>query len=87
MYPTGSNGSSQAIVNSRVIRAKILAHAVGPSGVLADEKVLCKIVSDIGLRNRKAGHFGLLDLVDNQCCGVLDNSDEIIPLLERQNFM
>jgi 2-polyprenyl-6-methoxyphenol hydroxylase-like FAD-dependent oxidoreductase len=32
MYPTGSNGASQAIIDARTIGAMMLAHGVGPGG-------------------------------------------------------
>jgi hypothetical protein len=39
------------------------------------------------LRNRGAGPFGLLNLVDERCGGTFDNIDEIIPPNERAEFM
>jgi 2-polyprenyl-6-methoxyphenol hydroxylase-like FAD-dependent oxidoreductase len=35
MYPTGSNGASQAIIDARVLGAKILEHGVGAAAVAA----------------------------------------------------
>ena len=32
MYPTGSNGASQAIMDARIIGAKLIAHGIGPPG-------------------------------------------------------
>ena len=39
------------------------------------------------LRNRGAGPFGLLGLVDERCGGVFDDIDDVIPARERDEFM
>ena len=87
MYPTGSNGASQAIVDARVIGAKFLQHGVGPAALAAYDTDLCKTVSEIVLRNRGAGPFGLLDLVNSRCGGTFDDIEKVMPLSERQDFM
>jgi len=87
MYPTGSNGASQAIVDARVIGAKMLAHGVGPGALSAYDAELCGPVSELVLRNRNAGPFGLLDIVDDRCAGVFDDIDTVIPPEERAAFI
>jgi 2-polyprenyl-6-methoxyphenol hydroxylase-like FAD-dependent oxidoreductase len=87
MYPTGSNGASQAIVDARVIGAKMLAHGVSPEALAAYDAELCGPVSELVLRNRKAGPFGLLNLVDERCGGVFDDIDEVISPEERAAFI
>ena len=39
------------------------------------------------LRNRSAGPFGLLAIVDERCGGTFDNIDDVIPPQERTEFM
>jgi hypothetical protein len=39
------------------------------------------------LRNRGAGPFGILGLVDERCGGIFDDIDEVIPASEREAFM
>jgi hypothetical protein len=39
------------------------------------------------LRNRGAGPFGLLNMVDERCGGEFDNIDDVIPPAERAQFM
>ena len=39
------------------------------------------------LRNRGAGPFGLLNMVDERCGGTFDNIDDVIPQEERARFM
>lgn len=87
MYPTGSNGASQAIVDARVLGASLLEHGVRPEALAAYDAKLCGPISQLILRNRGAGPFGLLNLVDERCGGSFDNIDEIVPPEERSAFM
>ena len=87
MYPVGSNGASQAIVDARVLGAAMLTHGVGPQALKAYDDRLCKDISALVLRNRGAGPFGLLGLVDDRCGGVFDDIDSVIPAAEREAFM
>lgn len=87
MYPTGSNGASQAIMDARILGASILAEGVTPAALAAYDARLCGPVSQLVLRNRGAGPFGLLNLVDERCGGTFDDIDAVIPAEERTAFM
>jgi 2-polyprenyl-6-methoxyphenol hydroxylase-like FAD-dependent oxidoreductase len=87
MYPTGSNGGSQAIVDARVLGAAMVAHGVTPAALAAYDEKLCGPISQVVLRNRGAGPFGLLNMVDERCGGTFDNIDDVIPPQERAAFM
>jgi len=87
MYPVGSNGASQAIVDARVLGAALVAHGVGPAALKAYDDKLCKDISALVLRNRGAGPFGILGLVDERCGGVFNHIDEVIPAAEREAYM
>lgn len=87
MYPTGSNGASQAIVDTRVLGAKMLQYGVTPQALSEFDKELCAPVSEVVLRNRGAGPFGLLNLVDERCGGIFDHIDDVIPAAERAEFI
>jgi 5-methylphenazine-1-carboxylate 1-monooxygenase len=87
MYPTGSNGASQAIVDARVLGAALLAHGVGPAALMAYDDKLCAAISALVLRNRGAGPFGLLNMLDERCGGVFDDIEQVIPTAEREAFM
>ena len=87
MYPTGSNGASQAIIDARVLGALFLQHGVGPAALAAFDAQMCAPVSEVVLRNRGAGPFGLLNIVNDRCGGVFDDIDEVIPAAEREEFM
>lgn len=87
MYPVGSNGASQAIVDARVLGASMLQHGVTSAALRAYDDKLCADISALVLRNRGAGPFGILGLVDERCGGVFDDIDAVIPRDERDAFM
>jgi len=87
MYPTGSNGASQAIVDARVLGAALLEHGINSNALKAYDAKLCPEISPLILRNRGAGPFGLLNLIDDRCGGVFDNIDDVVPKAERDDFM
>lgn len=87
MYPTGSNGASQAIVDARVLGAKMVAHGVTKQALAEYDAQLCGPISELVLRNRGAGPFGLLNLLDERCGGTFENIDDVIPEAERMSFM
>jgi len=87
MYPTGSNGASQAIIDARTLGACMVEHGATPAALAAYDKMLCGPISQLILRNRGAGPFGLLNLVDERCGGTFDNIDDVIPPQERADFM
>jgi len=87
MYPTGSNGATQAIIDARVLGAAMLEHGVTRRALQAYDDRLCKEVSAVVLRNRGAGPFGLLNMLDERCGGIFDDIDSVIPPAEREAFM
>jgi hypothetical protein len=87
MYPTGSNGASQAIVDARVLGAAILAHGVNDRALAAYDEKLCGPISAVVLRNRGQGPFGLLRIVEARSGGTFDDIDDVIPPAERAEFM
>lgn len=87
MMPTGSNGASQAIVDARVLGACLRDHGVGPGALAAFDARLCEPIGQVQLRNRQAGPFGLLGLVDDRCGGVFDDIDAVLPADERLAFV
>ena len=87
MHPTGSNGASQAIVDARVLGAKMLEHGVTEKALAAYDADLREPVSALVLRNRGAGPFGPLTLLDERCGGVFDDIDAVIPKAGRAAFM
>ena len=87
MYPTGSNGGSQAIVDARILGAAMVEYGTTQEALAAYNDRLCGPISQLILRNRGAGPFGLLNMVDERCGGTFDNIDDVIPPGERAAFM
>ncbi|WP_322517804.1 flavin-dependent oxidoreductase [Rhodopseudomonas palustris] len=87
MYPTGSNGGSQAIIDARELGAAMVEHGATEAALAAFDTKMCGPISQLILRNRGAGPFGLLNLVDERCGGTFDDIDEVIPAEERAAFM
>ncbi len=87
MYPTGSNGASQAIIDARVLGASMIRHGVTRAAIAAYDDKLREPISQLILRNRGAGPFGLLNLVDERCGGEFDDIDDVVPAQERADFM
>lgn len=87
MYPVGSSGASQGIVDTRVLGAAMIEHGVTPAALQAYDQKLRKDISALVLRNRGSGPFGILGLVDECCGGVFDDIDAVIPKAERDEFM
>lgn len=87
MYPTGSNGGSQAIMDARLLGAAMVEQGATAEALAAFDAKLCGPISQLVLRNRGAGPFGLLNMVDERCGGTFDNIDDVIPPQERAEFM
>ncbi len=87
MYPVGSNGASQAIVDARVLGKHLVAHGVGPAALDAFEAELLEPISALVLRNRGAGPIAILGEVERRCDGDFDHIDQVIPPAEVDEFM
>jgi len=87
MFPTGSNGATQAIIDGRVIGQSLLKHGVSPAALKAYDEEMCGPIGQVALRNRGAGPFGLLNMVEERCGGEFDNIDDVISVKERAAFM
>lgn len=60
MYPFGSNGAGQAIVDARVLGAMFVEHGVGRQALHGFQSALHAPVSDLVLLNRTAGPLAVL---------------------------
>lgn len=87
MYPVGSNGASQAIVDARILGAAFISHGTTEQALASFEDNLLEDMSALVLRNRGAGPIGILGEVDERCGGVFDNIDDVIPRAEVEAFM
>lgn len=66
MYPVGSNGASQAIVDARVLGAKFIEHGVGREALLSYESALLDDMSALALRNRGDGPVAALGFAQDR---------------------
>ena len=87
MYPVGSNGASQSIIDTRVLGASFVAHGVTPDALTAYEESLHEEISALVLRNRGHGPIAILGVVDERCGGWFDDIEEIVPRAEIEAFM
>lgn len=79
-YPVGSNGASQAILDARVIGAKLLAHGVTPAALEAYESEVRPVTTAVGRANRAGGGpDGVLQRVEDLCGGDFEDIDDVIP--------
>ncbi|MGB9367081.1 MAG: flavin-dependent oxidoreductase, partial [Xanthobacteraceae bacterium] len=67
--------------------AAMVEHGATPAALAAYNEKLCGPISQLILRNRGAGPFGLLDMVDARCGGTFETIDEVIPPAKRAAFM
>jgi 2-polyprenyl-6-methoxyphenol hydroxylase-like FAD-dependent oxidoreductase len=87
MYPTGSNGASQAIVDARVLGANLIKYGVSNAALEAYNEQLCENISAVVLRNRGSGPFVILNELDSRCGGIFDDIEAVFPAAEREALM
>lgn len=82
-YPVGSNGASQAIVDARVIGARLLDHGISASALQAFEAEVRPVTTAVGMANRAGGGpDGVLQRVEDLCGGDFRDISEVIPQAE-----
>lgn len=70
MYPLGSNGASQAIVDARCLGASFVQHGVGRTALEDFESRWLEEMSALVLRNRRIGPASVLDFADGRAADV-----------------
>jgi len=66
MYPIGSNGASQAILDARVLTREILAHGPTSAALLAYEADRRPATSDLVMLNRRNGPEQVMQMVEER---------------------
>ena len=66
MYPIGSNGASQAILDARVLTREILAHGLTNAALCAYEAERRPATSDLVMLNRRNGPEQVMQLVEER---------------------
>jgi 2-polyprenyl-6-methoxyphenol hydroxylase-like FAD-dependent oxidoreductase len=79
MYPVGSNGASQAIIDARV-----LAHSLATTGgTTAYERIRRPATTALQLANRQQGPEVVMRLAHERAPGGFDDIEQVVPLAER----
>lgn len=78
-YPVGSNGAGQAIIDARIIGARLLDHGVTPAALQAFEDEVRPIATGVGRANRAGGGpDGVLQQVEDLCGGNFSHINDVI---------
>ena len=83
MYPIGSNGASQAILDARVLTREILAHGPTQAALLAYEAERRPATSDLVMLNRRNGPEQVMQLVEERAP---DGFKVVTDVLSRQEL-
>ena len=83
MYPIGSNGASQAILDARVLGREILAKGETPAALQAYEDERRPATTQLVLLNRKNGPEQVMQMVEERAP---DGFDKVTDVLSRQEL-
>lgn len=87
MWPVGSNGASQAIMDARRLGRALLEHGVTPAALAAYEAEQRPAAERMIRATRAAqGPDALLGVVEERCGGVFGDVEEVIPRAEMDAF-
>ena len=78
MYPIGSNGASQAIIDARVLTRAFLDLGVGPEALQAYDDERRPATTDIVLANRGDGPDKVLDVVEQRAPNGFDRIENVL---------
>jgi 2-polyprenyl-6-methoxyphenol hydroxylase-like FAD-dependent oxidoreductase len=82
MYPIGSNGASQAIIDARVLTRAFLDHGLGQEALAAYEDERRPATTRIVVANRGNGPDQVMQLVEERCGGVFDDISQVLSRAE-----
>jgi len=86
MYPIGSNGATQGIIDARILARELRDHGVGQGALKAYDIVRREAVNAVVLANRGDGPDKVLDIVAARAPDGFDDIEAVMPLMERQAF-
>jgi len=86
MYPIGSNGASQGIIDARVLARELRDHGVGQGALQSYDDIRREAVNAVVLANRGDGPDKILDIVAERAPDGFDDIETVMPLAERQAF-
>ena len=80
MYPIGSNGASQAILDARVITREILAHGATNAALVAYEAERRPATTDLVMLNRRNGPEQVMQMVEERAPDGYDVVTDVLSL-------
>ena len=83
MYPVGSNGASQAILDARVLTREIAKHGVSNDALVAYESERRPATAELVMLNRRNGPEQVMQLVEERAP---DGFDEVTDVLSRKEL-
>ncbi|HET7887082.1 MAG TPA: FAD-dependent monooxygenase, partial [Bradyrhizobium sp.] len=83
MYPIGSNGASQAILDARVLTREIQTHGSTPAALNAYEAERRPATTELVLLNRRNGPEQVMQMVEERAP---DGFDDVSEVLSRQEL-
>jgi len=86
MYPIGSNGASQAILDARVLAREFCDRGVGPQALAAYEDARREAVNAVVLAGRGDGPDKILDIVAARAPDGFEDIETVMPLSQRRDF-
>ncbi len=78
MYPIGSNGATQAIIDARVLVRELLKHGSSPQALKSYEAERLPITAKVVLANRGDGPDKVLDIVEQRAPDGFDNLEDVL---------
>jgi len=84
MYPTGSNGASQAILDARALTKHLASVIPAPEALAAYEAERRPATAEIVLASRRGGPERVIDLVEARAPEGFDDLDAIATYAERE---
>jgi 2-polyprenyl-6-methoxyphenol hydroxylase-like FAD-dependent oxidoreductase len=78
MYPMGSNGAGQAILDARCLADNLAAHADPAEALTAYEQERLPATADVVRRNREGGPEGVIDVVEDLAPDGFDRLEDVI---------
>jgi 2-polyprenyl-6-methoxyphenol hydroxylase-like FAD-dependent oxidoreductase len=85
MYPIGSNGASQAILDARVITREILAHGPTHAALVAYEAERRPATTDLVMLNRRNGPEQVMQLVEERAPDGYEVVTDVLSLKELED--
>jgi 2-polyprenyl-6-methoxyphenol hydroxylase-like FAD-dependent oxidoreductase len=84
MYPVGSNGASQAILDAAALARHLFADASVVDALATYDAERRPATSQIVLRNRKGGPEGVIDVVEARSPDPFDDIERVATYAERE---